>query len=1142
MITPMVSYATVTNASNGEDQGNTGYDEDEDLSDYTEIRTARDLYNIRNNMSGKYKLMNDIDLTTATASGGIYDFQGWGWNPIGSNNTYSNSAFTGCLDGQGHTIKGLRIDVGTSAISQKSYIGLFARNEGVIRNLTMTDVEISYKYISYECLLGIIAAQNNGLIKNCRINRTNIVFYESAGKSSQYSSGSGQAAVDYSYIGGIAGENGGTINDCAAEFEVTGQASGNFTYNPSSYGYIYVYVSGISNGMSGQSLIGRCYACCRSSIEAYTPKSNGVIVSTAFVKSAGINCGEGTVEDSFSTASNLTFGISMSGSVKTSYYTGGGNRSGTNAINCYYKTGYGDPSTGWTALNDLQMQEEDFFTGFDFENVWCFSDKTTYKYPQLRSSLKEVNKIEIVSEPTNNIVYGSELVYEGAVARITYDNSTTEDVELTPENTVGGNTISVGEKTVTYSYGGESASFVINVLPASIQSGSLSDAQKPSACQNLTYDGTDHTLINAPTGSIPNGYTLNYSVDGGTSWTAEIPNKKNAGNYTVKVKYVADANHVDYVGDDIEVNIGKRELRIAADAKTKKYGEDDPELTYAVSGLLNIDSITGSLTRSAGENIGQYEISQGTLAAGDNYEIIYVGSNLTITKAQTDISEAPVPNTNLIYNGQQQNLVDDENVTIHHGTLKYALGKNNRTAPTSGWCDSPTAFDAGTYYVWYKIVPTDTDRYEESEPQCLSVIVAKRNLTITANSAKKVYDGKPLTKSGFKNSELLDGDKIEKVIVSGSLTNPGRCNNVPSGAVVKRGNVDVTKNYNISYVNGTLEITAPQRLTTQYCAHIQNKGWEKVAKKNGELSGTTGSALRLEGIRIKLEGNPNVGIQYTTHVQDYGWMPWSSDGELSGTEGEAKRLEALKIQLTGKDKDKYDVHYRVHAQNVGWMNWAKNGAAAGTAGYGYRLEALQIVVVKKGESITSVVGNPTAACAEAYRDKNHGGEPQVGNATTTNVSYRTHVQNVGWQAWKTNGGFSGTSGRSLRLEGINVKLSNKDYTGGIRYKTHIQNIGWEKNWRVDGEMSGTSGRSLRLEAIEIELYGEMAKHYDIYYRVHAQDVGWMGWAANGSNAGTAGYGRRLEGIQIVLVPKGSAAPAANYGSIASVTNKPYLSR
>ena len=75
-------------------------------------------------------------------------------------------------------------------------------------------------------------------------------------------------------------------------------------------------------------------------------------------------------------------------------------------------------------------------------------------------------------------------------------------------------------------------------------------------------------------------------------------------------------------------------------------------------------------------------------------------------------------------------------------------------------------------------------------------------------------------------------------------------------------------------------------------------------------------------------------------------------------------------------------------------------------------------------------------------------------------------------------------------------------------------------------MSGTSGRSLRLEAIQIRLTGAAASKYDIYYRVHSQNIGWMGWAKNGAPAGTAGYAYRLEAIQIKIVPKGERAPGS----------------
>ncbi len=92
------------------------------------------------------------------------------------------------------------------------------------------------------------------------------------------------------------------------------------------------------------------------------------------------------------------------------------------------------------------------------------------------------------------------------------------------------------------------------------------------------------------------------------------------------------------------------------------------------------------------------------------------------------------------------------------------------------------------------------------------------------------------------------------------------------------------------------------------------------------------------------------------------------------------------------------------------------------------------------------------------------------------------------------------------------------------------------------KQNGTSGRAKRLEAICINLTGEMAVHYDVYYRVHAQTYGWLGWSKNGAPAGTAGMAKRLEGIQIVLVPKNGAAPSVNYQGIRSVQSRSYIQR
>ena len=336
------------------------------------------------------------------------------------------------------------------------------------------------------------------------------------------------------------------------------------------------------------------------------------------------------------------------------------------------------------------------------------------------------------------------------------------------------------------------------------------------------------------------------------------------------------------------------------------------------------------------------------------------------------------------------------------------------------------------------------------------------------------------------------------------------------------------------------------KITTSYRTHVQSFGWQNPVT-NGVMSGTTGKAKRLEGIEISVSGNKNLGIQYATHCQTYGWLPWSANGEMSGTTGEAKRLEAIEIRLTGADKDKYDVYYRVHAQSYGWLGWAKNGEPSGTAGYAKRLEGIQIVVVKKTEAApgldyAGVNASKGVHDSRAYIAKTNGTITIPGSADSTNIMYKTQVQSFGWQNWVFNGTMSGTSGKAKRLEGINIKLSNAAYAGGIQYRTHIQTYGWEKEWKKDGVMSGTSGKAKRLEAIQIKLYGEMANHFDVYYRVHAQSYGWLGWAKNGEESGTAGLAKRLEGIQIVLIPKGGAAPANNYKNIQSVNTKAYIKK
>src|SRR5699024_11627012 len=54
--------------------------------------------------------------------------------------------------------------------------------------------------------------------------------------------------------------------------------------------------------------------------------------------------------------------------------------------------------------------------------------------------------------------------------------------------------------------------------------------------------------------------------------------------------------------------------------------------------------------------------------------------------------------------------------------------------------------------------------------------------------------------------------------------------------------------------------------------------------------------------------------------------------------------------------------------------------------------------------------------------------------TPLQVSYRTHVQNEGWQDYVSDGALSGTKCKSLRLEGIEIRLDNNTIGGSVEYQ------------------------------------------------------------------------------------------------------------
>jgi uncharacterized protein YjdB len=133
------------------------------------------------------------------------------------------------------------------------------------------------------------------------------------------------------------------------------------------------------------------------------------------------------------------------------------------------------------------------------------------------------------------------------------------------------------------------------------------------------------------------------------------------------------------------------------------------------------------------------------------------------------------------------------------------------------------------------------------------------------------------------------------------------------------------------------------------------------------------------------------------------------------------------------------------------------------------------------------------------------------------VSYKVHIENMGWTNPVVDGATAGTTGLALRMEAIDISLLNLGTLNlGLEYQAHVQNQGWQA--LVTSGTAGTVGQFLRLEALRISLTGTDAPKYSIKYRVHVENIGWQIWMKDGETAGTEGLALRAEAIEIIVVP------------------------
>ncbi len=296
------------------------------------------LQDMNTNLAGNYYLGTDIDCSSTVGWNG-----GAGFVPVGS----SSNAFTGTFDGRGHKITGLFIDrPSTWHVGLFGYIG----SGSEIKDVGLEDVSVNgNEYV------GGLVGQNRGTITD------------------SYSTGSVSGDEE---IGGLVGRNFyGTITNSYSNSNVCGD------------GY-YDFVGGLV-GYNRDGTVTKSYSTGSVSGSLYTGGLAGAV-------------DYGTVSDSYSTSSvsgydyvgGLTGYVNPEAIVTNTYSTGGvsGTLSFTGGLiglshttihNSYWDietSGQSSSSGGGEGKTTAEMKQQATFVGWDFTNVWAIIEDVSYPF------------------------------------------------------------------------------------------------------------------------------------------------------------------------------------------------------------------------------------------------------------------------------------------------------------------------------------------------------------------------------------------------------------------------------------------------------------------------------------------------------------------------------------------------------------------------------------------------------------------------------------------------------------------------------------------------------------------------------------------------------------------------------------------
>ncbi len=344
---------------------------------------------------------------------------------------------------------------------------------------------------------------------------------------------------------------------------------------------------------------------------------------------------------------------------------------------------------------------------------------------------------------------------------------------------VGSYTITQGSLSLSANYNLTfvSANLSVTAKPITITANSL---------QTKVYGESDPTFqYEITNGSLESGDSLSGSLSRSSGSTV--------GTYALNIGTLANSNYeISFVSANFAIT--RKPITITASAKTKVYDQADPSLVFTVTSgsLVGSDSLSGSLSRVSGENVGTYAITQGSVA-NSNYDISYVGADLTIERASQNALS--LTTSQITY---ETSVVLGSNGGSGTGAVTYSVSSAG-TAGCSIAGDTLSATgDVGTTCT-VTVTKALSANYNVATSSAATITVINRSITVTATSARKNYgDADPELAYTITSGALVAGDTLTGALNRASGESVGT-HSITQGTLANAS-------YTITYVGANLTI------------------------------------------------------------------------------------------------------------------------------------------------------------------------------------------------------------------------------------------------------------------------------------------------------------------------------------------------